>query len=69
MTKTFGTAKEAREYLVGFGFPPFRKGQVKGEFTCNGKIACLSMGIIGKTGQSSTGAGWGYVVSIYDLTD
>jgi len=63
-TKTFGTAKEAREYLVQFGFAPFRKGLTNGQFTANGLKARLSMGIMGKVGQSSTGAGWGYIVTV-----
>ena len=63
--QTFGTAQAAREHLVQFGFEPFRKGLVRGEFFAkNGNRATLGMGIIGKTGQSSTGAGWGYVVTI-----
>ena len=64
MTKTFGTAKEAREHLVHLGFAPFKKGLVRGEFNANGLTARLSMAILGNTGQSSTGAGWGYVVTV-----
>ncbi len=63
-TKTFGAAKEAREYLVSLGFAPFRKGLVRGEFKTNSQTACLSMGILGKVGQSACGAGWGYVVTV-----
>lgn len=62
--QTFGTAKEAREYLVGLGFQPFKKGAVRAELNANGRTARLSLGIIGKTGQSSTGAGWGYIVTV-----
>lgn len=62
--QTFGAAQEAREYLVSLGFAPFRKGLTKGEFTANGRRAQLGMCIPGRTGQSSTGAGWAYVVTV-----
>jgi hypothetical protein len=64
MRKTFSTTKEVREFLVKEGFPEIKKGAVKGEFIANGKKATFSLQIIGKTGQSSTGAGWGFVVNI-----
>ena len=67
MTKIFGTAKEAREYLVSLGFAPFRKGLTKGQFEANGRRASLSMCIPGRTGQSSVGAGWAYVVTVKAL--
>lgn len=62
--QTFGTAKEAREYLAGFGFAPFRKGLTKGEFSANGKTATLGMCLVGRTGQSAGYAGWAYVVTV-----
>lgn len=60
----FATAQAARDYLAEFGFPPFKKGLTSGRFQIPGYIARLSMGIVGKTGQCSTGAGWGYLVVV-----
>lgn len=62
--QTFGTAQAAREHLVQLGFAPFKKGLVRGEFTATGRKAQLSIGVLGKVGQSSTGAGWGYIVTV-----
>ena len=62
--QTFATAQEVRDYLAQFGFAPFKKGLVRGEFTHNGIKARFGLGVIGKTGQSSTGAGWGYIVTV-----
>ena len=65
--KIFGSAQEARDYLVSRGFPSFRKGMTTGIITApDGRKARLSMGLLSKTGQSSQGAGasWGYVVVV-----
>lgn len=64
--QTFGTAQEARDFLVGFGFAPFRKGLTSGSFAVTGKKARLSFGLVSKTGQSSMGAAasWVYVVTV-----
>jgi hypothetical protein len=64
--QTFGTAQEVRDYLVQFGFAPFRKGLTQGEFSANGRKARFSMCLLSKTGQSSMGAAasWGYVVTV-----
>ena len=62
--QTFGTAQEVRDYLAQFGFASFKKGLVRGEFVQGGVKARFGLGVIGKTGQSSTGAGWGYVVTV-----
>ena len=62
--QTFGTAQEVRNFLAQFGFAPFKKGLTRGEFKANGKVARFSLQIAGKTGQSSTGAGWAYFVVV-----
>lgn len=67
MKQNFGTAQAAREYLVGLGFPAFRKGMVNGTIiAADGRKARLSMGLLSKTGQCSMGASasWGYIVAI-----
>ena len=48
--KTFATAQAAREYLVGLGFAPFKKGLTKAALVApNGKKAWLGYGIKGRT--------------------
>ena len=64
--QSFYTAAAAREYLVGLGFAPFRKGQLTGTFTANGRTAQMGYGLLTRTGQSSRGAGaiWGFTVTV-----
>ena len=58
--------KERRCDLVGLGFAPFRKGQLTGTFSANGRTAQMGYGLLTRTGQSSRGAGaiWGFTVTV-----
>lgn len=66
-TKKFYTAQAAREYLVGLGFEPFRKGLTCANLVSSaGRKARLGFCLFSRTAQHSlgTGAVWGYTVTM-----
>lgn len=66
----FPNIQAAKDYLRanGFDYPADRKMTSRIPLVdTKGRQAFTGMGIIGKTGQSSTGAAWGYTVVIRDM--